>query len=58
MFRVEIDPDTQVRLIRSTAVRMVQEEDEIKVGHFIYSADPLSLSISSSITDFIGRALF
>jgi len=29
--RVEIDPDTMVRLIRSTAVRMVQEEDVIKV---------------------------
>jgi len=29
--RVEIDPDTSVRLIRSTAVRMVQEGEEIKV---------------------------
>jgi len=29
--RVEIDPDTSVRLIRSTAMRMVQEEEIIKV---------------------------
>eukprot|EP00088_Acartia_fossae_P053775 TRINITY_DN6138_c0_g1_i1.p1 TRINITY_DN6138_c0_g1~~TRINITY_DN6138_c0_g1_i1.p1 ORF type:complete len:508 (+),score=61.53 TRINITY_DN6138_c0_g1_i1:35-1558(+) len=29
--RVEIDPDTSVRLIRSTAVRLVQEGEEIKV---------------------------
>ncbi|XP_023323397.1 ribosomal oxygenase 1 isoform X2 [Eurytemora carolleeae] len=29
--RVEIDPDTGVRLVRSTACRMVQEEDGIKV---------------------------
>ena len=29
--RVEIDPDTGVRLVRSTACRMVQEEEGIKV---------------------------
>jgi len=29
--RVEIDPDTLVRLIRNTAVRLVQEGEEIKV---------------------------
>ena len=28
-FRVEFDPDTQVRLIRSTAVRLVQEEEDV-----------------------------
>jgi len=27
--RVEFDPDTQVRLIRSTAVRLVQEEEDV-----------------------------
>ena len=36
IFRVEIDPDTSVRLIRSTAVRLVQEGEEIKVGDFFF----------------------
>jgi len=29
--RVEIDPDTSIRLIRSTAVRLVSEEDSVQV---------------------------
>jgi len=29
--RVEIDPDTNVRLIRATAIRLVQEEESIRV---------------------------
>jgi len=51
--RVEIDPETKIRLIRSTAVRLVQEDDTVMLYHScentreFHEVDSQSLEVGS-----------
>jgi lysine-specific demethylase/histidyl-hydroxylase NO66 len=46
--RVEIDPDTNIRLVRATACRLVQEEDTVKV---FYSTENTKLFREVDVED-------
>jgi len=53
--RVEIDPETKIRLIRSTAVRLVQEDDTVMLYHScdntreFHEVDSQSLEVGSEL---------